>query len=505
MSESQITPPMTQYKNIDGNGLIRLFVIIADFISINILLLAFIKSTPDFVSPVFNESIKLTFFRLNVSMVIAQFMYSTIIYFRKVHFSAIYKQVLKLTFVSCGIFFVSMKILSNISIIFDFAMIFSFSAFVTLILSRIIETSILQAYRKSGGNTASVVFVGNDPANANLYNNMMKDQATGYRVIGYFADEEMSNVDSEFRHLGTMSDLHSMMSSSKPVATYNKKELSKQLSDDAQICNKEFSLSGIDEIFCSLSHSQGADITAIMEFCDKNVIHFYYVPRQFKNVQLKFKPITVGGFNIYTNHIEPLTDMTNYAKKRLFDIVFSSIVCLCLLPILPIIAIIIKLQSPGPLFFKQKRTGMNGEIFNCLKFRSMHVNKDADNLQATKNDPRKFPFGNFMRKTNIDELPQFFNVLKGNMSIVGPRPHMLKHTEEYSKIIEKYMVRHFCKPGITGYAQVTGFRGETKDVWQMEERVKRDIWYIENWSFALDLKIIFLTAKSIIIPDKNAY
>ena len=135
----------------------------------------------------------------------------------------------------------------------------------------------------------------------------------------------------------------------------------------------------------------------------------------------------------------------------------------------------------------------------------MHVNKDSDEKQATKNDPRKFPFGNFMRKTNIDELPQFFNVLKGNMSIVGPRPHMLKHTEEYSKIIDKYMVRHFCKPGITGYAQVTGFRGETKEVWQMEERIKRDIWYIENWSFALDLKIIFLTAKSIIIPDKNAY
>lgn len=141
----------------------------------------------------------------------------------------------------------------------------------------------------------------------------------------------------------------------------------------------------------------------------------------------------------------------------------------------------------------------------CLKFRSMHVNKDSDKAQATKNDPRKFAFGNFMRKTNIDEFPQFINVLKGDMSIVGPRPHMLYHTEVYGNLIDKYMVRHFSKPGITGWAQVTGYRGETKELWQMEERIKRDIWYIENWSFWLDIRIILLTAKSIICPDKNAY
>ena len=163
------------------------------------------------------------------------------------------------------------------------------------------------------------------------------------------------------------------------------------------------------------------------------------------------------------------------------------------------------MQSPGPIFFVQKRTGLNGEDFNCYKFRSMHVNKDADMQQATLDDPRKFPFGNFMRKTNLDEFPQFFNVLKGDMSIVGPRPHMLKHTEIYSGMIDKYMVRHFSKPGITGWAQVTGFRGETKELWQMEERIKRDIWYIENWTFWLDMRIIAKTFVSIIKPDKNAY
>ena len=125
----------------------------------------------------------------------------------------------------------------------------------------------------------------------------------------------------------------------------------------------------------------------------------------------------------------------------------------------------------------------------------MHVNKDADKVQATKDDPRKYPFGNFMRKANIDELPQFLNVLKGDMSIVGPRPHMLAHTEMYSHLIDKYMVRHFVKPGVTGWAQVTGYRGETKELWQMEGRVKRDIWYMEHWSIWLDIRIIWLTIK----------
>ena len=164
-----------------------------------------------------------------------------------------------------------------------------------------------------------------------------------------------------------------------------------------------------------------------------------------------------------------------------------------------------KIQSPGPLFFKQLRTGLDGKDFEMLKFRSMHVNADADKVQATENDPRKYPFGNFMRKANIDEFPQFWNVLKGDMSIVGPRPHMLAHTEQYSALIDKYMVRHFVKPGVTGWAQVTGFRGETKELWQMEGRVKRDIWYMEHWSIWLDIRIIWLTVKTIFVHDEHAY
>ena len=135
----------------------------------------------------------------------------------------------------------------------------------------------------------------------------------------------------------------------------------------------------------------------------------------------------------------------------------------------------------------------------------MRVNKDSDKVQATLNDPRKTRLGNFMRKTSIDELPQFINVLLGDMSVVGPHPHMLKHTEEYSKLIDKYMVRHLVKPGITGWAQVTGFRGETKELWQMEGRVERDIWYLEHWTFMLDLYIIYKTVKNAVKGEKEAY
>lgn len=160
---------------------------------------------------------------------------------------------------------------------------------------------------------------------------------------------------------------------------------------------------------------------------------------------------------------------------------------------------------PGPVFFCQKRSGLNDKEFYCLKFRSMKVNKDADVVQATKDDPRKTKWGNILRKTNLDEMPQFINVLLGDMSIVGPRPHMLKHTEEYSKLINKYMVRHFVKPGITGWSQVSGFRGETKELHQMESRVRGDIWYIEHWSFLLDLLIICKTVVNVFRGEKNAY
>ena len=203
---------------------------------------------------------------------------------------------------------------------------------------------------------------------------------------------------------------------------------------------------------------------------------------------------------------EPLEDLGNRIRKRLFDVVVSSLVAIFILSwLVPIIGILILLESRGPIFFIQERSGKDNKPFPCLKFRSMRVNKQSNEKQATKNDMRVTKIGKFLRRTSLDEFPQFLNVLKGDMSIVGPRPHMLKHTDEYSKLIGKYMVRQFLKPGITGWAQVNGYRGETLELKQMQKRVEHDLWYIENWSFFLDLKIMVLTVFNTLKGDDNAF
>ncbi len=199
----------------------------------------------------------------------------------------------------------------------------------------------------------------------------------------------------------------------------------------------------------------------------------------------------------------PLLKTSNRVIKRTFDLIVSVLVCFITLPFLPIIALLIKSQSRGNILFRQERTGLNGKTFVCYKFRSMHINNEADIRQASADDPRMFAFGKFIRRTHIDELPNFINVIKGDMSIIGPRPHMLYHTRKYSQLIDNYMDRHRCKPGITGYSQVLGLSGETPKPWQMEERVKNDIWYINHWSIALDLWILYRTVMVTLQPAGN--
>jgi len=191
--------------------------------------------------------------------------------------------------------------------------------------------------------------------------------------------------------------------------------------------------------------------------------------------------------------------------KRCIDIALSLIVFLVLLPFVPVIAIIMMFQSPGPLFFKQERTGLNGKTFKMYKFRTMHVNKDADRLQATRDDPRKFPLGQFLRRTTLDEMPQLINILKGEMSVVGPRPHMLVHTEYYAERIPNFMERHTVKPGVTGLAQATGWRGDTPELWIMEERLRRDLFYIRHQSIKLDLIIIYHSLGQFVHPVERAF
>jgi putative colanic acid biosynthesis UDP-glucose lipid carrier transferase len=268
---------------------------------------------------------------------------------------------------------------------------------------------------------------------------------------------------------------------------------------------KEEELDLGDELYMCVSRSDRDRIRDVSKYCDQHVVRFYYVPVSVETLGIDLKRELLDDMEVFTTYENPLMNPVNKAVKRAFDLLLVLVFLVPMILIFPFVWIIIKIQSPGPIFFKQKRTGLDGKEFEMLKFRSMHVNKDADKLQATKDDPRKYPFGNFMRKSNIDETPQIFNILKGDMSVVGPRPHMLAHTEQYSQLIDKYMVRHFVKPGVTGWAQVTGFRGETNELWQMEGRVKRDIWYMEHWSIWLDIRIIWMTLKTFFVHDKNAY
>ena len=471
-----------------GNELIKGAVIIIDFVILNILLLL-AKKYLDSVYPIyFSKEPRITFIIANVAMVIAHFCIGTIIHRRRTQVDEVFLSVLKLCLVHVTFMFFCLRLLGGRGSVrmFKFMVIFLTAELTAIFICRLLEKLFIKFFRQSGRNTRSVFFVGSDPALLMLYRNLISDSSTGYKIKGYFANEQMENCPKEITYHGSLSQLNQLIDS---------------VSNDPAFLD----ISQVDELFCCLSHDENEQIIRLIKFCDKNLIHFYYVPRMSGNFLLNLQPEQLGETMVFTNHHEPLSHPLNKFVKRTFDIIVSFFVCLILLPFIPIIAYLIKRQSPGPVFFKQKRTGFNGKTFTCYKFRSMHVNNDADKVQATKDDPRKFPFGDFIRRTNIDEFPQFFNVLKGDMSIVGPRPHMLAHTEQYGEIIDKYMVRHFSLPGITGWAQVSGSRGETKEVWEMEERIQKDIWYIENWTFWLDIKIILLTFVSLFVPDKKAY
>jgi putative colanic acid biosynthesis UDP-glucose lipid carrier transferase len=262
----------------------------------------------------------------------------------------------------------------------------------------------------------------------------------------------------------------------------------------------------IDEMYCSISELTNSQINAIVDFADNNLKILKFLPDNKEIYSRKLKYEYYDYIPIISLRIIPLEDSINMFVKRAFDILFSSLIIIFILSWLtPIIALLIKLESKGPVFFKQSRNGFNYKEFDCYKFRSMTPNQEAHLYQATKDDQRVTKVGKFIRKTSIDELPQFFNVLFGDMSVVGPRPHMVSHTNMYAKKIDKFMVRHFVKPGITGLAQTSGFRGEVETDKDIIGRVKYDIFYIENWSLLLDLKIIFKTFINAVKGEEKAY
>ncbi|MDE6266889.1 MAG: undecaprenyl-phosphate glucose phosphotransferase [Muribaculaceae bacterium] len=345
---------------------------------------------------------------------------------------------------------------------------------VVLPLSWTIFREIMKYFRRRGYNYLKVVIIGTGSTAAKLVTNMEENTSYGYRIVGFFSPYKPADFKGNYQ--GTIDDLEAFV--------------------------QEY---GVDEIYYTLSGEDRESLAKVLKVSEDNMVKFYYVPQINRYFDRIFNLTAVGTTPVLATHPTAVSVWYNKLLKRTFDITFSSAVLICSPIIFVPVAIAIKLSSPGPVFFRQKRTGYHGKDFTCYKFRTMKVNKDSDRLQATKNDPRKTRLGEFLRKTSIDELPQFFNVLRGDMSVVGPRPHMLRHTEQYTELIDQYMVRHIVPPGITGWAQVTGFRGETKELWQMQGRVERDVWYIEHWTFLLDLKIIVLTVLNAIRGEKNAF
>lgn len=275
---------------------------------------------------------------------------------------------------------------------------------------------------------------------------------------------------------------------------------------DLDKCFKFLLEESIDEIYCSISELTNHQMNRIIHFADNNLKILKFLPDNKEIYSKKLKYEYYDYIPILSLRDIPLDESVNQFLKRAFDIVFSLFVIIFILSWLtPIIAIFIKTESKGPVFFKQSRNGFNYKEFDCYKFRSMTPNKDAHLYQATRGDQRVTKTGKLIRKTSIDELPQFFNVLFGDMSVVGPRPHMVSHTNMYAKKIDKFMVRHFVKPGITGLAQISGFRGEVESDKDIIGRVKYDIFYIENWSLLLDLKIITKTFVNAIKGEDKAY
>ena len=323
-----------------------------------------------------------------------------------------------------------------------------------------------------------LVIVGDGPAAEEIFQYCEDQTVRGYRFRGIFNDEAIDGLLGE-RRIGDVE-------AAKAFAIQNR----------------------IDILYCALPGTRRADITDLMEFCERNTIRFRVIPSAesfipvVKTSELEFH----GAVPVSKIRKEPLDSSMARGMKRVFDVVFSFGVILFVFTwLFPLLALMVKLSSKGPVFFKQMRLGKDNKQFVCWKFRSMRMNVEADSKQATKNDPRVTKVGAFLRKSNLDEMPQFFNVFMGHMSVVGPRPHPLRLNDQYRDIIDKYMVRHFVRPGITGWAQVNGFRGETRTPELMERRVELDVWYLENWSFLLDLKIVVKTVTNMLGKEENAY
>ena len=351
---------------------------------------------------------------------------------------------------------------------------------ILLPIEKIVHKRLMDFFYKKPRNIKRIIIIGAGKIGTEFVE-VIKHQQSGYEVVGFLDDQRKSDLNGLY--LGSLSKL-----------------------DDYITNNPE----SIDEVLVALPNSANEKIKIIARTVNKHPIKLRIIPAYHELINSQYSISIFNGFPMISNRYAPLDDIHLRWMKRLFDIIFSSLILICICSwLFPIIALAIKLTSKGPVFYIQERWGRKNKKINCYKFRSMYVNNEVETVtqfkQACKNDPRITKVGLFIRKTSLDEFPQFLNVFFGEMSCVGPRPHPTPLNLQSKEVIDNYLVRHLIKPGITGWAQVNGYRGETSDPALMRARVKYDIWYIENWALFLDIKIIFLTFWNIVAGDKNAF
>jgi putative colanic acid biosysnthesis UDP-glucose lipid carrier transferase len=331
---------------------------------------------------------------------------------------------------------------------------------------------VLKFFRTKGFNIRRVIILGYNGKGKELFEFFTSNPEYGYVPLGFFDSDKRAEL---------------VLGSLKDVYAFAKEKL-------------------VDEIYYCLPDTSRKELSKWSDFAEENLIQLKIVSQYSSLPNKYFSLVNYDNIPVINISPTPLSQTMNLVIKRSFDIVFSSMVIVLFLSwILPILALFIKLESRGPVFYFQKRHGKDNKEFTCFKLRTMFINTDPEDKQAQKNDPRITRVGALLRKSSLDELPQFFNVFLGQMSIVGPRPHPLPLNEKYIPVIKKYNLRHYVKPGITGLAQARGYRGETATSDLMERRVNLDIYYLKNWSILLDLKIIFLTVFSIFNNNEKAY
>jgi putative colanic acid biosynthesis UDP-glucose lipid carrier transferase len=362
-----------------------------------------------------------------------------------------------------------------ISRLFTMVVLLGFA--LALLFNRFLYIFLFSHSRSIGLHLNKVVIVGYNDVSKKLASYLEKDLSSK-SVVGFC--ESLENV-KELSHYPILGNIDEVLA----------------------VCEEY----GVSEIYSTIAPHQNPEIGRLIHDADFNCIRFKVVPDLGYFISRLGQIDYLNDLAVISMRPEPLEDVGNRIKKRMFDIVFSLAVTVFILSwLFPLIAVLIKLSSKGPVLFIQKRSGRNNKVFNVLKFRTLaHQKEEHGFQQVRKHDNRVFPFGRFLRKTSLDELPQFFNVLAGQMSVCGPRPHPLPLNDAYKSVVDNFMVRQFLKPGITGWAQVNGLRGETESKGKMARRVEADLWYLENWSFWLDVKIVFLTIFNAVKGEENAF